>query len=298
MIIVIIINLIFIVLLYQKYIYTPRTLNQEYKEMEEIDGALIGYIENKWGNSVDWIFAEILELNRKGYILIDYQLKEGKQLDYTIKKLGGKSISKLKNYELTTYRILFENSDQITKSELEEKLKSTFEKEENINIKSFSIINEIEDELVKEEIIDANGDKILKLMKRIYMIICIAILIIFKELNGIQVAIFLIEAFVTLYVCTKGRAFTNKGRKLKSKIEEYEEYLLSNKLLSQNKIVDFILQEKDYINSIALHIQSNARDGFIDTEIVDGSAKTTNTFVLNILFIALLFVIYLIMLLT
>ena len=110
-------------------------------------------------------------------------------------------------------------------------------------------------------------------MKRIYMIICIAILIIFKELNGTQVAIFLIEAFVTLYVCTKGRAFTNKGRKLKSKIEEYEEYLLSNKLLSQNKIVDFILQEKDYINSIALHIQSNARDGFIDTEIVDGSAK-------------------------
>ena len=298
MIIVIIINLIFIVLLYQKYIYTPRTLNQEYKEMEEIDGALIGYIENKWGNSVDWIFAEILELNRKGYILIDYQLKEGKQLDYTIKKLGGKSISKLKNYELTTYRILFENSDQITKSELEEKLKSTFEKEENINIKSFSIRNEIEDELVKEEIIDANGDKILKLMKRIYMIICIAILIIFKELNGIQVAIFLIEAFVTLYVCTKGRAFTNKGRKLKSKIEEYEEYLLSNKLLSQNKIVDFVLQEKDYINSIALHIESNARDGFIDTEIVDGSAKTTNTFVLNILFIALLFVIYLIMLLT
>ncbi len=298
MIIVIIINLIFIVLLYQKYIYTPRTLNQEYKEMEEIDGALIGYIENKWGNSVDWIFAEILELNRKGYILIDYQMKEGEQLDYTIKKLGGKSISKLKNYELTTYRILFENSDQITKSELEEKLKSTFEKEENINIKSFSIRNEIEDELVKEEIIDANGDKILKLMKRIYMIICIAILIIFKELNGIQVAIFLIEAFVTLYVCTKGRAFTNKGRKLKSKIEEYEEYLLSNKLLSQNKIVDFILQEKDYINSIALHIQSNARDGFIDTEIVDGSAKTTNTFVLNILFIALLFVIYLIMLLT
>ena len=298
MIIVIIINLIFIVLLYQKYIYTPRTLNQEYKEMEEIDGALIGYIENKWGNSVDWIFAEILELNRKGYILIDYQMKEGEQLDYTIKKLGGKSISKLKNYELTTYRILFENSDQITKSELEEKLKSTFEKEENINIKSFSIRNEIEDELVKEEIIDANGDKILKLMKRIYMIICIAILIIFKELNGTQVAIFLIEAFVTLYVCTKGRAFTNKGRKLKSKIEEYEEYLLSNKLLSQNKIVDFILQEKDYINSIALHIQSNARDGFIDTEIVDGSAKTTNTFVLNILFIALLFVIYLIMLLT
>ena len=131
--------------------------------MEEIDGALIGYIENKWGNSVDWIFAEILELNRKGYILIDYQMKEGEQLDYTIKKLGGKSISKLKNYELTTYRILFENSDQITKSELEEKLKSTFEKEENINIKSFSIRNEIEDELVKEEIIDANGTKFLNL---------------------------------------------------------------------------------------------------------------------------------------
>ena len=298
MIIAMIINLIFIIWLYQKYIYTPRTSNQDYKEMEEIDGALIGYIENKWGNSVDWIFAEILELNRKGYIFIDYQKKEGEQLDYTIKKLGGKSISKLKNYELTTYRILFEKSDQITKRELEEKLKSTFEKEENINIKSFSIRNEISEELIKEGIIDENGERFLKIMKRIYMIICIIMLLIFKELNAIQIAIFLIEAFVTLYVCTKGRAFSNKGKILKSKIQEYEEYLLNNKLLSQNKIVDFILQEKDYINSIALHIQSNARDGFIDTEIVDGSAKTTNSFVLNILFIALLFVLYLIMLLT
>ena len=71
MIIAMIINLIFIIWLYQKYIYTPRTLSQDYKEMEEIDGALIGYIENKWGNSVDWIFAEILELNRKGYIFIE-----------------------------------------------------------------------------------------------------------------------------------------------------------------------------------------------------------------------------------
>ena len=262
-----------------------------------MDAALIGYIENKWGNSVDWIFSEVLELNRKGYILIEYQIKEGEQFDYTIKKLGGKSISKLKNYELTTYRILFENSDQITKKELEEKLKATFEREENINIKSFSIRNEIIEELIKKGIIDANSQKFLTILKRIYMVACIMILIIFKELNALQMAIFLVETFITLYICTKGRTFTAQGKNLKAKIEDYQEYLANNKLLSQNEILDFMLQEKDYINSIALHIDSNARNGFIDTEIIDGSAKNLNSLVLNILFIALLFVLYLIMIL-
>ena len=297
MIIIIVINLILILWLFREYIYIPKNLNQDYKEFREMDAALIGYIENKWGNSVDWIFSEVLELNRKGYILIEYQIKEGEQFDYTIKKLGGKSISKLKNYELTTYRILFENSDQITKKELEEKLKATFEREENINIKSFSIRNEIIEELIKKGIIDANSQKILTILKRIYMVACIMILIIFKELNALQMAIFLVETFITLYICTKGRTFTAQGKNLKAKIEDYQEYLANNKLLSQNEILDFMLQEKDYINSIALHIDSNARKGFIDTEIIDGSAKNLNSLVLNILFIALLFVLYLIMIL-
>ena len=297
MIIIIVINLILILWLFREYIYIPKNLNQDYKEFIEMDAALIGYIENKWGNSVDWIFSEVLELNRKGYILIEYQIKEGEQFDYTIKKLGGKSISKLKNYELTTYRILFENSDQITKKELEEKLKATFEREENINIKSFSIRNEIIEELIKKGIIDANSQKFLTILKRIYMVACIMILIIFKELNALQMAIFLVETFITLYICTKGRTFTAQGKNLKAKIEDYQEYLANNKLLSQNEILDFMLQEKDYINSIALHIDSNARNGFIDTEIIDGSAKNLNSLVLNILFIALLFVLYLIMIL-
>lgn len=297
MIIIIVINLILILWLFREYIYIPKNLNQDYKEFREMDAALIGYIENKWGNSVDWIFSEVLELNRKGYILIEYQIKEGEQFDYTIKKLGGKSISKLKNYELTTYRILFENSDQITKKELEEKLKATFEREENINIKSFSIRNEIIEELIKKGIIDANSQKFLTILKRIYMVACIMILIIFKELNALQMAIFLVETFITLYICTKGRTFTAQGKNLKAKIEDYQEYLANNKLLSQNEILDFMLQEKDYINSIALHIDSNARNGFIDTEIIDGSAKNLNSLVLNILFIALLFVLYLIMIL-
>ena len=297
MIIIIVINLILILWLFREYIYIPKNLNQDYKEFREMDAALIGYIENKWGNSVDWIFSEVLELNRKGYILIEYQIKEGEQFDYAIKKLGGKSISKLKNYELTTYRILFENSDQITKKELEEKLKATFEREENINIKSFSIRNEIIEELIKKGIIDANSQKFLTILKRIYMVACIMILIIFKELNAIQMAIFLVETFITLYICTKGRTFTAQGKNLKAKIEDYQEYLANNKLLSQNEILDFMLQEKDYINSIALHIDSNARNGFIDTEIIDGSAKNLNSLVLNILFIALLFVLYLIMIL-
>lgn len=297
MIIIIVINLILILWLFREYIYIPKNLNQDYKEFREMDAALIGYIENKWGNSVDWIFSEVLELNRKGYILIEYQIKEGEQFDYTIKKLGGKSISKLKNYELTTYRILFENSDQITKKELEEKLKATFEREENINIKSFSIRNEIIEELIKKGIIDANSQKFLTILKRIYMVACIMILIIFKELNALQMAIFLVETFITLYICTKGRTFTAQGKNLKAKIEDYQEYLANNKLLSQNEILDFMLQEKDYINSIALHIDSNARNGFIDIEIIDGSAKNLNSLVLNILFIALLFVLYLIMIL-
>ena len=50
------------------------------------------------------------------------------------------------------------------------------------------------------------------------MVACIMILIIFKELNALQMAIFLVETFITLYICTKGRTFTAQGKNLKAKI--------------------------------------------------------------------------------
>lgn len=298
MIIVIIVNLILIAWLYYEYIYIPKSFNQDFKEMQELDSAIIGYMDDRWGNSVDWIFAEILELYKKGYIVIEYEIKEAGQFDYIIKKVEEKKVVKLKNYELTTYRILFENSSQITKKELEQKLQETFEKEENINIKSFSIRNEIVEELIQIGLLDKNKQAILRYVKRIYMIICIVLLITLKEQNALYMALFLIQTVITLYVCSKGRAFTNKGKKIKSKIEDYKQRLESNKLLEQKEIVDFMLQEKDYINSIALHIDSNSKQGLIETEIIDGSAKTTNNLILNILFIALLIVIYIIELLS
>ena len=72
MIFVIIINILLIIWIYKKYIYIPQINDGSSKEIEELDPALIGYIDDKNGNSIDWILSEILDLNRKDYIEIEY----------------------------------------------------------------------------------------------------------------------------------------------------------------------------------------------------------------------------------
>ena len=175
MIFVIIINILLIIWIYKKYIYIPQSQEITNEKIAELDPALIGYIDDKNGNSIDWILSEILDLNRKGYIEIDYVRENIDEYEYIMKKKDNIEISQLKKYELTAYRFLFSESDEISMTELEEKILRSMQAEIDVNVKSFSIRNEIEEELIKQNIIDYSAKEILSILKKVYMILIIII---------------------------------------------------------------------------------------------------------------------------
>ena len=298
MLVLIILNILFILWIFVKYVNIPKGRPNDYEELKKLDSALIGYIDNKWGNALDWTIAEVLELNRKGYITINYEDDDKKNLHgYVIKKLK-ENILNLKTYEANVYRILFEKSDIITMAELEERLKYEQELANVVNVKSMSIRNEIEDEAIKLELVNKTSERIIGVLKRLYPIVVIIALILLKDGNIFTTTAFLIESIISLYLMSNANSLTAKGKQVKSKINNYVIYLMDNKLLQSTNIVDYILVEKDYINSIALHIDSEARMELIAEELVENSRQRNLERIGDIIFIIgyiVFFVFYMIM---
>ena len=273
MIFVIIINILLIIWIYRKYIYIPPIHDISSREIEQLDPALIGYIEDKNGNSIDWILSEILDLNRKGYIEIEYVRKEIDEYEYIMKKKDNIEISKLKKYELTAYRFLFSESDEISITELEEKITRCINAETDVNIKSISIRNEIEEELIKQNIIDYSVKEILNILKKVYMIIILIIVCWIKNIELLEGIILFIESMIVFFIMSKATPFTIKGKGIYSKIKNYKKELEYNELLKEKKIIHNMLLEKIYIDSIALHIMSEARKEFIHDELIQKNIK-------------------------
>lgn len=292
MIYLIIINIIFIIWLFRKYMYIPKQLKETSKfDIRELDPALIGYIDDKDGNSIDWILAEILDLNRKDYIDIDYIREDINEYDYVMRKKEDVDISQLEKYELTAYRLLFDHTDEITINELEEKVKISQSKAEDSNIKGISIRNELESKLIELNIIDENSKNNLKLIKKLYIIITLIMIFMLKDRGIVQLAIFLIETIGVFYIFNQGVAFSETGKKLASEIKQYKRDLRNNTLLEERKIVHNILMEKEYINSIALHITSEARKEFIHDELQEVARKNAITSLGLIIYIIICIVI-------
>ena len=273
MIFVIIINILLIIWIYKKYIYIPIVNDISDEELEELDPALIGYIDDDNGNSIDWILSEILDLNRKGYIEIEYVREDIDEYEYNMRKKDNIDISQLKKYELTAYRFLFSESDEISMNELEEKILQNTNAKKDTYIKSFSIRKEIEEELIKQNIIDYNSKEILNILKKIYMMLILIIICITKNIDKMQGIMLFIESIVVIYMLSKARSFSKRGKCLCSKIKCYKKELKYNKLLKEKKIMHSVLWERVYIDSIALNIMSEARREFIHDELIKRKIK-------------------------
>lgn len=274
MIFVIIINILLIIWIYKKYIYIPQVHDGSSEDIEKLDPALIGYIDDKNGNSIDWILSEILDLNRKGYIEIEYVRKDIDEYEYIMRKKDNIEISQLKKYELTAYRFLFSESDEITMTELEEKILRSMQAEIDVNVKSFSIRSEIEEELIKQHIIDYPAKEILSILKKVYMMLILIVICLVKNIELLQGIILFIESIIVFFMMSKAIPFTRKGKNLYSKIQHYKKELEYNEILKEKKIMHNILLERTYANSIALHIMSEARKEFIHDELIVRNIKT------------------------
>lgn len=295
MIILILINIIFIVCVYLKYYKFPKDINNTIDKIEDEESIIIGYIDDlKFNNNFDLILAEIIELNIKGYIKIKYNNYSIEKYDYTISQNVDMASNTLTKYELMTLNFLFSNKMEITKQELEEKLNNIYHL---YNIQFNEIEKVLNKKMVEERIIDNNKQR--KLTKKSKWCIRISILLglLISILNAIgalglsriYIVIYIFEKIVLCALMLKASPYTDKGKILKYNIEKYKLQLQNKEFLTGRNTMDNIVLDKEFANSIALHINTQAKEAFINNKIT----KDTNTILKKAIISALIIIIIL-----
>lgn len=279
MIILILINILLIIYVYMKYYRF--SISEVNKKIEDEDSILIAYIQdNGIHNNVDLILAQIIELNIKGYIKIEYNKENIDKYNYIIKQNILINSNELKKHELLVMSFLFDNKMEITKKELEEKLSNTF-KLYNIQFNELGKI--LNAKLINEGIIDQEKQKkIPKTLKKyikismiLIPIICVASIFKIIQSSLLYLLIYLLEKLVIGVLIYKASYYTNEGQSLKYKIDSYKIQLTNEEFLTSNSKMEDIVKNKKFANSLALHIDTQAKQAFINNSIIKNATKVS-----------------------
>ena len=197
---------------------------------------------------------------------------------------------KLNKYEMLILNFLFHNKMEITKNELEEKLSNTFS---SYNIQVNEIEGLINKQLIEENVIDkVKQSKLTKEAKTyikasIVLILLVSILIGFRILENspLYMLIYFLEKVISSVMLLKANIYTNKGQILKYNIDSYKIKLKNQEFLTNKNTMEDIVLKKDFANSIALHINTGAKNAFIDNKITKEAIKISMKTIINILII-------------
>lgn len=289
MIILILINIIFIVCVYLKYYKFPKGINDTLDKIKDKDSIMLGYVNDlNFNNNFDLILAEIIELNIKGYIKISYNKESIQKYDYIITQNVDMASAKLSKYELMTLNFLFSNKMELTKQELEEKLNNIYSL---YNIQFNEIEKILNKKIIEENIINEKKQKQLAKITKWSIKISILLVLIISMLNAIGAITFsriyiIIYIFEKISLCTlisKANAYTDKGKILKYNIEKYKLELQNKEFLTEKNMMQDVVLNKEFANSIALHINTQAKEAFVDNKI----SKDTNRIYKKTIIIAL-----------
>ena len=188
MIILVLINILIITYIYFEYYKSKEELKNINQDIKETDVAIIGYINDQGvSNNLDLLIAEIIELNIKGYIKIEYEKTGLGKYNYIIRQNVDMFSDKLKDYETIVLNFLFPKEMEIKKSELEEKFKDTVSM---YNIQFKEMQKALNKELIKQGFIIEEKQKIIEektkrnIRVSIIAVILLIILYMAHVLNG------------------------------------------------------------------------------------------------------------------
>lgn len=289
MLILILINIVIIIYLYFKYYKFPKSINNIQEDLNNIDPIIIGYINDRgFDNSFDLVLSEIIELNIKGYIIIEYNKENIDKYNYIIKQNIDTGFNKLNKYELAVMNFLFSNKTEITKNELEEKLENTFS---SYNIRFVEIEKILNEDLIRKKIIDKNKQNELheNTKKYIKISIILVLLIIILRIIGIikfsllYILIYILEKVVSSVLLLEASIYTIKGQILKYNIDRYKIKLENKEFLSDKNKIENIVKNKEFATSIALHINTQAKQAFIEDKMIKQARKVSKKVMINIL---------------
>ena len=287
MIILILINLVFIIFIYLRYYNFPKEIYYEEEKIDNLDSMTIGYIsDNDFGNNCDLILAEIIDLNIKEYITIEYSKEKLNRTNYVIKQNIDAKAAGLSEADMLVINYLFKEKTEITKSELEEKLTNSFEL---YNIQYNELEKILEKQMLEQSIIDITKQKELKRNKKIYnrlsliLIITIGFLILFKviDFSVIYVLMYLIEHITIVAMLSKASIYTIKGQMIKFNIDRYKMKIKNDRFLTQKNTMEEIVKNKKFAISLALHIKNDAKSIFIDDVITQNAINKSKKVALN-----------------
>ena len=297
MIILILINIAIIIYIYLKYYRFPKNIYNTNEEVEDKDSIILGYINDTgFNNNFDLILAEIIEFNIKGYVIIEYD-KDNKdninKYNYTIKQNITMESDKLNKYEILILNFLFSNKTEITKNELEEKLKNTFY---SYNIQFNEIEKIISKKLIEQNIIDEVKKKELAKKSKKYIKVSIILILIVGIINIFRISqfsllymlMYILEKVFSSVLLLKASIYTTEGQILKYSIDNYKIKLEDKEFLTNKNTMEDIVLKKEFANSIALHINTQAKKTFIDDSVIKDATKISKKVMYNILAISVI----------
>lgn len=291
MLILIFINIVIIVWIYLKYYNLPKKENTTKEKIEEIDPIIIGCINDRgFNNNFDLLLSEIVNLNIKGYIKIQYDREDINAYNYIIKQNFDMEVDDIKKYELIILNFIFSDKMEISKNELEEKLINTFN---SYNVQYNDLQEVLQKELIKQYIIDEYKNrelkKVYKIYKRVSMLSIIILLMLktflFTKISLLSVLIYTLEKVISNLLLLKASNYTDKGEMLRNDIIAYKTEIEKQEFLVDEKTMNQIIIDKRFANSIALHINTQAKKIFIDDKMLQNATKNSKRVTFKIIIV-------------
>lgn len=294
MVILILINIVIIAYVYSKYYKLPKDIGTTNEKVEDKDSIIIGYINDQGlNNNYDLLLSEIIELNIKGYIKIQYDKEGADKYNYIIKQnidMGSDDINK---YEILVLSFLFAKGPEITKLELEQKLKNTFN---SYNVQYNEIKEVLNKEIIYQGIINENKQKNLtnEIKKYIKLsIITVIIVLLLGIINIIDISLlymsmYILEKVIIGLFISKSSIYTKDGQILKYNIDSYKISLENKEFLIPNSKMEDIVLNKEFANSLALHINTEAKRAFIDDIMSENAMKHSKKTLFNVIIIGVI----------
>lgn len=301
MLIIVLINIAIIIWIYLRYYHFSEDIINTKEKVKDIDPIVMGFINDRgFSNNYDLILSEIINLNIKKYIIIEYDKKDISKYSYTIKQNLYMEKEKIEKYDLILLDFLFSQKSELSRSEFEQKIKDAFGA---YNVQYNQLQKVLQEKLIEQEIIDIEKkkelDKISKLHKKSSAALLI-ILIILKIFINIKVnlallLIFVFEILISRLLILKASDYTYKGEIIRNNIFRYKNEIENKEFLIHKKEMNDILLEKEFADSIALHINTDAKQSFINN-IFENSVNSVKKTFFNLFIITIIMILIAIML--
>ena len=301
MLVLILFNIGIILWIYFNFYKENKELETYDENIRNIEPLEMGYInDRRLSNNFDLILAEIINLNIKGYLDIEYNEDKTYNDDYIIKQRFDTPTNNINNYELLILKFLFSKKTEISKNELEKMIECF----DSYDIQFNELEDGIENKLITENVISKSKKEKIQNIKKVYKRISFLLIIILLILNitnsraissnyimmyalqtisSSYIIIYILEIIITYILILKADFYTNKGKNLKSQIINYKKEILNKEFLIDNKSMAEIVNEKEFANSLALHINTVAKDTFVYNKITDNMARKSKKVLLKVI---------------